>query len=770
MAQRFGFLLTRHWRDAPEGIELSFWIHTDQGPLRARIPHQEAVCFIPRQTKLHPGSYPGISFRRVPLELVNLQAQEMDGLYFRHQRHLKQLRHARKGGGFQLYESDIKPTDRYLMERFVTATVSVTGELLEGSTCLEMIHPRLSPGTFEPRLRYLSLDIETDAICGETLSIALCGQGKERILMQGQASDWPSDLPIRWFKDEPSLLRGLLTVIADLDPDLILGWNVVDFDLVHIEKRCRYHRIPFQLGRGNESAAILQPRQPGQKSVPSIPGRVVLDGIDSLRSAFWSFDNFSLEHVAHKLLGKGKLIDESEDKVQAIRNLFKKNRPALADYNLQDCRLVEEIFQQTDLINFAVQRALMTGIPLGRTGGSVAAFDNLYLPRLHRRGAVAHDVGNQSFTTTSPGGYVMDSQPGLYENVLVLDFKSLYPSIIRTFHIDPLGMAKPGADPIPGFLDACFSRQKSILPELIAELWRKRDLAKKAGDQSLSQATKIIMNSFYGVLGSSGCRFYNPALASSITRRGHQIITSSRDWLEKQGYRIIYGDTDSLFVLLGPDHSENQATTTGKHLAQSLNDWWSERIRREFRMESFLEVEYETHFLRFLMPTTRGTETGSKKRYAGSVRMPGGKFQVVFKGLESVRSDWTPLARAFQQELYQRVFFDKPYQSYVKDISERLKRGELDHQLVYRKRLRKKLDSYRKNVPPHVQAARKSSTPGRWVNYLITINGPEPLDNTHSPIDYQHYLTRQLAPAADGLLHFLNSSFQQLTADQLDLF
>ena len=191
--------------------------------------------------------------------------------------------------------------------------------------------------------------------------------------------------------------------------------------------------------------------------------------------------------------------------------------------------------------------------------------------RLYESDDKPHDVGALSHKEHSPASYVMDSQPGLYDNVLVLDFKSLYPSIIRTFRIDPLGLARPGEDPVPGFLEATFSRTESILPEIITALWQKREEAKRQQNPSLSQATKIIMNSFCGVLGSRGCRFYDPRLASSITGRGHEIIRRSRDYIEQQGHRVIYGDTDSLFVLLGSGYDEHQSHSRGTELAQMLN-------------------------------------------------------------------------------------------------------------------------------------------------------------------------------------------------------
>ncbi len=767
MTRYDAFLLTRHWRDTSQGIELQFWAHSPAGPLRLIYPKQQAVCFIPRTAELPLAD---VSIVRKPLQLTDLNGQPVDGLYFRQQRQLQQLRERARGSSTLLLESDIKVSDRFLMERFITAPMRVTGEAIQRDGYLELLNPRIRPADFQPELSYLSLDIETDGTANQVLSIAFCGPGVRRILMQGEAADWPSDLPIEWFHDEARLLHGFLRAMAQHDPDLILGWNLVNFDLDYLERRCTAHHIPFSLGRGGELAAILQPQQSGQARIASIPGRVALDGIDNLRAAFWSFDSFALNHVAGELLGRRKLISDGQDKLAEIRRQFREDRPALAAYNLEDCRLVEDVFHKTDLINFIRQRATMTGLSLGRQGGSVAAFDNLYLPLLHREGVVAHDIGAFRHSQSSPGGYVMDSQPGLYQNVLVLDFKSLYPSIIRTFRIDPLGMAFPGEDPLPGFLQARFARERHLLPGIITGLWSKRDIAKQRQDKALSQATKIIMNSFYGVLGSSGCRFYDPRLASSITRRGHEIITRSRDWLESAGYPVIYGDTDSLFVLLGEDYDEPRARETGQQLARELNQWWDETIAREFRVESALEIEFETHFIQFIMPTIRGTETGSKKRYAGVVRNSGQAYELVFKGLESVRSDWTPLAQRFQRELYRRIFFHEPYENYISDLVNRLKRGELDPELVYRKRLRRKPDEYQRNVPPHVQAARKLDRPGRTISYLITLNGPEPVQKQTSPIDYQHYIDRQVEPVADGILHFLNDSFKRIAADQMALF
>ena len=201
-----------------------------------------------------------------------------------------------------------------------------------------------------------------------------------------------------------------------------------------------------------------------------------------------------------------------------------------------------------------------------------------------------------------------------------------------------------------------------------------------------------------------------------------------------------------------------------------MNQCWKETLRDEFDLESRLEVEFEMHYLRFFMPTIRGSEKGSKKRYAGLVRKANGELEIRFTGLEAVRTDWTPLARDFQRELFRRIFLNEPYEDYVKRVAEDLLDGKYDDQLFYRKRLRRKLEEYTKNVPPHVQAARKLDKPGRWVAYAITLNGPEPIEKRQSPFDYAHYLDRQLAPVADGILNLFGQSFEKLNGKQMDMF
>ena len=751
-------LLTRQWFDRSDGLRLTFWGASADGPVKIVFAGQEAVMFVDRGISVESGT-------RRPVALKSLGERPVDAVYFSSQRDLARERQRLREGLARTQEGDVKPHDRFLMERFVTGSMAVRGEVRERDGYRELLNPRAKACDIDTELSVLALDIETDGYGGPLLSIAVAGAGGEHVWMTGSG---PPVEGVTYVANERGLLEGLLGHVRRADPDILSGWNVVDFDLLTLQRIAERERIPLSLGRGGERAKVLPPRSDQQPYVVRVGGRVVLDGIATLKAATWSFESFSLEHVAQRLLGRGKRIDHGGDPVAEIRRLHREDKPALAAYNLEDCRLVLDILREADLVGFAVQRQALTGLPLDRQGGSVAAFDNLYLPRLHRRGYVAPDVGDAPSGERSPGGYVLDSAPGLYENVVVLDFKSLYPSIIRTFAVDPLGMATPGADPVPGFGGARFAREGHILPDLIEQLWEARDEAKRCRDEARSRAIKILMNSFYGVLGTPGCRFFSPLLASAITLRGHEILTESRAFIEARGHAVIYGDTDSLFVHLDTgDSGESEAK--GRSLATDLDAHWRDVLQRRYRLTSALEVEYERNFVRFLMPTIRGSTRGSKKRYAGLVRSPSGD-QLVIKGLEAARTDWTALARRFQRELLDRVFHGRPWRDWLLAMAADVRAGRLDHELVYRKRIRRALADYQANVPPHIQAARKLSRPSKEIRYVITALGPEPVDLPHGELDHEHYLQKQLAPAADAVLPFLGTSFEAIAGTQMTLF
>ncbi|WP_096086827.1 DNA polymerase II [Agaribacterium haliotis] len=784
-----GMILSRHLRERAGQLYLEFWLKTEAGPCKVISTVQKDVFFIAQRDLLQAEQLlkqAGLTFETRALSLKSFDQQRIGAVYFTSSKLCYRARSLLEGRGLHLYEADIRLSDRFLMERFIYGSMQAQGRLQQRSSYVELSNARCLPSNYRASFRCLSLDIECSE-AGELFSIGLAARDWRCVLMIGEAERGENTLQspswLTYVDNEAALLNAFVDKLQHYDPDVIVGWNVLNFDMRLLNKRAQLHRLKLALGRDGELMHVRERRDDSNQAYVTISGRVVIDGIDALRSATYHFDSFSLEFVAQQLLGKGKLSENVDDRLAEIEHDFKYNKIKLANYNLQDCNLVLDIFEHCDLLNYLSLRSQLTGLELQRMGGSVAAFINVYLPKLHRAGYVSPrrpDDGGLA----SPGGYVMESKPGLYTNVLVLDFKSLYPSIIRTFLIDPLGLVEglqAPADAVPGFKGAKFSRDKHFLPDIIDTLWQARDEAKAAGDAARSQAIKILMNSFYGVLGSGGCPFYDTRLASSITMRGQEIMQQTAAWIEAEGYEVIYGDTDSTFVYLAGDYDHKAVCDVGLMLQQRINELWQNKLEQSFNLPCALELEFETHFSQFLMPTIRGSSQGSKKRYAGVKKTEHGE-QLVFKGLETVRSDWTQLAKDFQAELYQRVFSGQDVKNYIRTTIVDTLAGVNDDKLIYRKRLRRKLELYVLSSPPQVKAARhadelnlKAGKKARyqnkgWINYVQTVSGPQALEHRQASIDYQHYIDKQLKPVAEAILPFVNLSFDELANAQLALF
>jgi DNA polymerase-2 len=684
------------------------------------------------------------------------------------------LRDRLVAAGVPCFEADVRFALRHLIERGIRSAIEITGDPRPGDGVDAVFDdPEIAPARWIPTLSVLSFDIETDPQAGRLLSVALVGAGaSEVLLLTPEGADVPRGATP--CPTEAELLRAFVDRVRAIDPDVLTGWNVVDFDLAVLDRLARRAGVPLTIGRGPEPLRLREANAPRAARRASIPGRLVMDGIDLLRGAFVKLDDYSLNGAARAIVGKEKTITGTH-RAAEILHAFRHERTRLVEYNRHDALLVLEILEKLHLIELSVQRSLLIGLPPDRVAASIAAFDLLYLSALSRRNVVAPSVTETEGLSEQPGGHVLEPAPGLYRNAVVLDFRSLYPSIIRTFQIDPAGLLRhpPAADedPIVAPNGAAFSREPAILPGLLDELFPRRAAAKARGDAVASHAIKILMNSFYGVLGTSACRFASPALVGAITGFGRDILLWSKARVEAEGFEVLYGDTDSLFVLSGADDVD-EARGIGRRLAEVVSTDLAAHVQERWRVESRLEAEFERLYLRLLLPVARRSTEGARKRYAGLVDAAGGP-EVEFTGLEVVRRDWTKLAKHVQRELYERLFTDRPVDAYLHRVVAELRAGRRDDQLVYRKGLRRPLETYTASTPPHVAAARRmSQRPGRVISYVITRDGPEPAGERHAPIDHEHYVQKQVRPVAEPVLTLLDLEFDAVIGDdrQMRLF
>jgi DNA polymerase-2 len=688
------------------------------------------------------------------------------------------LRDRLAGAGVPTYEADVRFAMRYLIDHGVRGTLAIRGEGRPGPGLDAVFDdPEVSPADWTPRLAVLSFDIETDPQARELLAISLHGCGvSEVLLLTPPGASVPEGALA--FPTPKALLAAFCVRVREIDPDVLTGWNVVDFDLAVLERIGGRLGVPLELGRGPGPLRLRAPGSARGLRQATIPGRVVLDGLPLLRGAFVRMDDYSLDAVARAVLGEGKLL-AGRGRAEEIQRLFDEDRPRLVAYSRTDARLALEILERLHLVELAVERSRLTGLPPDRVSSSIAAFDFLYLSELGRRGRVAPSVGAvPAVEEPQGGGHVLEPVPGLYENVVVLDFKSLYPSLIRTFQIDPLNLLRAGSeeqaaetDPIVAPSGAAFARRPGILSAILDEIMPRRDEAKREGDAVKSQAIKILMNSFYGVLGTPACRFHDPRLANAITSFGRETLLWCRGRVEAEGRRVLYGDTDSLFVASGAAEPDT-ARRLGETLAAALTRDLAAHLAERWRVTSRLDLVFDRLYLRLCLPALRHGTAGARKRYAGLVEAAGGG-RVVFTGMEAVRGDWTDLAHEVQRELYTRLFAGEPVEAYLRQVVAEVRAGVHDERLVYRKALRKPPEAYTATTPPHVAAARKIAGKRRGrVAYVITTAGPEPAEDRRHPIDHEHYVEKQVRPVAEPVLALLGLDFGRVagTDRQLSLF
>ena len=674
------------------------------------------------------------------------------------------------------FEADLDPAQRYLIDRGIKGGCRIQGEAQPDSAATGrgwlFTDPEVEPADADFVPRTLAFDIETDPKATRLLAISLYGCGADEVYVVDPHKR-PMPPKAIGCPTEAVALEAFCQRVRALDADVLTGWNIIDFDLSVLARVASRTKATFQLGRWPGAPRIRPAKGYFGNSRADIPGRLVLDGIALLRGAFVRMDDYSLDAVARSLLGEGKALDgDAKDRVGEILSNYANDLNAFALYARTDARLALEIVESLDLVNLSVARSRLTGMTPDRVSASIASFDFLYLAELNRRDRVAPTLLRDERQAHRPqsGGHVLSPITGLHENVWVFDFKSLYPSLIRTYNIDPLGYIERNHEGPPNELvlanGARFRRDSAILPGMLDRLAPQRDKAKRDGDAVASQAIKILMNSFYGVLGASGCRFYNPDIANAITGQGRHLLLWSKDWFEARGFKVLYGDTDSLFVGSGRGDSE-RALDEGPALADGLTQELAAFINAESGVRSRLELEFEKLYAKLFLPPVRSGSGGARKRYAGLVF---GQDAPEFTGMEVVRRDWTEFAKRAQRELYARFFRGEPVDRYLRELVAALRSGALDDQLVYRKGLRKAVGDYRAGKPPHVAAAEKSKAPpGRVIAYVITLAGPEPIDNQTAPPDREHYVHKQLRPVATPILAALGLKFEQVIGDDRQL-
>jgi len=531
---------------------------------------------------------------------------------------------------------------------------------------------------------------------------------------------------------EQKMLSHFIDFINSIDPDLLIGWNSNNFDIPYLINRCK--KIGLDFGKISMNNRIkIRPFRTyygWEETEVDISGRYAFDLLRAYRyTQFRVLDSYSLNYVARE-----ELKDEKIPHKESFTDLWNNDINKLIKYCLKDVELVKRLDEKLEIVATFNERRLAIGCRWGTLWQTTRFEDILFLRAAKAKGICLprtikkryKDLEEKSIS----GGFVRESEPGLHYGVVVLDLKSLYPSIMRTFNMSPETVGEWNKEKVFGKplyepdvisieeLNLVFLKHPiGLVSSVITKLWALRDLykrkmkeAKDKGDmlqyRLLNQkqyTMKVAMNQIFGALDYANFRLHNKRISGAITHLGQRIIKWSAEITEKAGYNVIYGDTDSIFIELG-DLPNEQLEEKGKEIANLINNSFDEFIKPFNLDKHFLLMQFE----KVLNPVFFGTKTGgkgAKKRYAGYIQ-EGGKRSMLIKGFEVRRSDSAPIAKQMQQKIFE-IILNKgkkdDIMKYVNEMKKGMKEGKFSYdEIAIPKGIKKKLEDY-KNKTSHVR-------------------------------------------------------------------
>jgi len=587
--------------------------------------------------------------------------------------------------------------------------------------------------------------------------------------------DIPSDADyVEKVDSESEMLERFAEHVKDYGPDLLTGYNSDRFDLPYINIRAKKYKLSLKLGLDHSEIEVSGT----SKKKASIAGIVHVDCYPFIRrvtGAVLKTHSYTLDNVSFEILGERKLKVD----MGAMAGHWDNNSPELAkyaEYNLRDAeltyKLLEKIYPSMVEMVKITHRSLfdvtrMAFSQFVETYLILQAQDfNEVIPNKPRYGESTARMEQRA-----KGGFVYEPTPGLYENIAVFDFRSIYPSVMVSHNISPDTMNKEdcreqATAPVEGET-ITFCQDKpgfvaTVLQDLLDRRGRIKAMIQKEGKSPLllarSNAIKIMMVSFYGYLGFSMSRWYSFECVQSITAWAREYIKGVMDKAEEKGFKIVYGDTDSIFLELG-DKTEQDAI------------YFLEEINRN--LPGIMELEYEGLFPAGIFVSTKGTDVGAKKRYA----LMDEEGELTIKGFEIVRRNYSPIGKDVQLNVLTILLSDKDPQKamkYVRDKITKLKAGDIPiEELTITTQLTKMIEDYA-SIGPHVAAAKLMQAKHRpvGVSYVIKegvgkirdkVGLPE--DTTTGDIDTEYYINNQILPAVEKIFEVFGITEDELAKE-----
>lgn len=747
----------------------------------------------------------------------------------------------------ETYERDIKFIDKYLMDKklkfmFETEAIPINERIIESPSetrFFEIKELKQKTRTNE-YLDVIAFDIETysprkDVINPEKypiLMISLYGDFKGKIYKK--VLTWKKfrsdDSFIEYCKTEQDMIERFIKIIREIDPTVLTGYFSSGFDLPYLLTRAKKYKIKFDIG--TDSSVIKQGRGKNGETF-NITGIEHIDAFKFVKRMLASkmeTNRYDLNSVSDEFFGEGKYdikIDElhqhwdnhSFEDIQSNKKLAE-----YAKYNLKDSELtyklckkiIPTLIEFSKLTNLSIQNSNELGFSqlVEHYLMEGATERNILIPKKPH-----HDDLTNRFATSYEGAFVYKPTPGLYKNIIILDFKSMYPTIISSHNISPetfdydceekdrfyldsiknkdnqkknekskttkkhwFCQNKPGI--ISGMIDELIDRRariKKMVKILKSDFEKEKNAEKKKQLKNelvllegRQEAMKLLSNSITGYLGFYGARWYSLECISNVLMLEREYIQKVISEAEKRKLKVIYSDTDSIFIAFGDEDKENKNKETKNKDYKKEGKLFSEFINS--KLPDKMDLEFEGYFPKGIFVSTKETDKGAKKKYA----LMDEKENIVIKGFEAVRSNWSPIAKEVQVETIRLLLKgdDKKAIEYIKSVLDNLKNKKISpEKLIISTRITKQISEYA-SIGPHVAVAKRLEktgikiVPGMSVSYIITEkktkgenigDRAEPFEEKKEyNYDYDYYAYNQIIPAIDKLIEVFGYSKDNL--------
>jgi DNA polymerase I len=587
---------------------------------------------------------------------------------------------------------------------------------------------------------------------------------------------------IEFVDGEAELINKFKEVVDTYKPDILTGYFSDEFDLPYISTRAAKYKIKLDLGIDNSELKISKGRNSTKSSITGIIHLDIFKFILRVMGDSLDTEVYDLSSIANELLNEKKLEIDLENLVEVWDNR-QEELERYCDYNLHDSKLAFRLCK--DMLPNLIELVKIVGITLydvSRLGFSLLVEWYLIRQALNFNeispNKPSYDEIKSRRMYSYKGAFVFEPQPGFYENIVVFDYKSLYPTIISSHNISPGTLrcecCKEEAEITPtedSKEKYWFCKKKKgfipiIIEELITRRLRIKEIIKDKHDiwlEARQNSLKLLANSFYGYLGFFGARWYSIESAKSVTAWGRYYIYKVIDRAKKENFNVIYSDTDSVFISL-----EKRTKKDAENFMESIN----------LELPEIMELEFEGFYPAGIFVSAKIALSGAKKKYA----LLSDKGLIKIKGFETVRRNWSIIAKETQEKVLSLILKEKSPEkavNFVRDVISKLRRKELPlSKVIIHTQMQKDVTSY-DSIGPHVAVARRMEKKGQRIEAgtlisFIVIQGNEkirdrarlPEEVRNKEYDADYYINNQIIPSVERILNIFGYKKEDLLEEK----